>query len=293
MKKILWISGILAAIALIPGAVILGLFLFILPGLILAVAPTVFLYAVGFEVLRIALPARLRIRTPTAINAVAAGLTLALGFALAAPFALHGRRSLAAATREDVSPSAPVSLQGDVRLDRYGEAWSSTSQAKKVECDALCAALLDTPGVRSVTIGGDDPSGEPVRPVTYRLIAKHQARSATLMPVEPAKIIEHLPEQNRGDAGGKPKWQEALETRKALAHSIAATWALRLGGAESLVAESPPATFGRTISIRNVRAQGIHRIGVTEVAIEDGDGTVLMRRQRVTAAPVAAPVHLT
>ena len=42
IKKTLWVSGILAAIAvLIPGSVVLGLYLGILPGLILAVAPTI------------------------------------------------------------------------------------------------------------------------------------------------------------------------------------------------------------------------------------------------------------
>ena len=56
-RKILWISAILAAIALVPGSVVLGLFLGVLPGLILAAAPTVFLYAVAFEILRIVLRA--------------------------------------------------------------------------------------------------------------------------------------------------------------------------------------------------------------------------------------------
>ena len=42
IKKTLWVSGIVAAIAvLIPGSVGLGLFLGVLPGLILAVAPTI------------------------------------------------------------------------------------------------------------------------------------------------------------------------------------------------------------------------------------------------------------
>ena len=53
IKKTLWVSGILAAIAvLIPGSVVLGLFLGVLPGLILAVAPTIFLYTAAFALLR-------------------------------------------------------------------------------------------------------------------------------------------------------------------------------------------------------------------------------------------------
>jgi hypothetical protein len=53
IKKILWVSGSLAAIAvLIRGSVVLGLFLGVLPGLILAVAPTIFLYTAAFALLR-------------------------------------------------------------------------------------------------------------------------------------------------------------------------------------------------------------------------------------------------
>src|SRR5205085_2272038 len=46
MRRFLWISGVLAVIAIVaPSLVVLGLYLGILPGLVLAAAPTVFLYA--------------------------------------------------------------------------------------------------------------------------------------------------------------------------------------------------------------------------------------------------------
>jgi len=42
IKKTLWVSGILAAIAVVsPRSVVLGLYLGTLPGLILTVAPTI------------------------------------------------------------------------------------------------------------------------------------------------------------------------------------------------------------------------------------------------------------
>ena len=50
--------------------------------------------------------------------------------------------------------------------------------------------------------------------------------------------------------------------------------------------------FDRTVAIRQTREQGRHRIGVAEVEIADASGAVLLRRQRVTAAPIAAPLHL-
>ena len=294
IKKILWVSGILSAIAvLIRGSVVLGLFLGVVPGLILAVAPTVFLYTGAFALLRNVLRNRLPIRAGIGVNAVAAALSIAAGFALAAPVALNGRRAFDAATSDEVTPPQPVRLEGDVRLDRFGLAWSTPGRSRKDACDALCAALLETPGVRSVTIAGIDASGASVSPVTYRLIPKGEARGATLMPAEPAEIVDHLPAPERSAAGGQAQWREALDAKKVLKDSVTAKWSLRLAEGESLVMVSPPATFDRTITIRDVREQGMHRIGVTEVEIADGEGDVLLRRQRVTGAPIAAPLHVT
>jgi hypothetical protein len=292
LRGILWVSGILSAIAvLIRGSVVVGLFLGILPGLLLAVAPTVFLYTVGFALLRQVLRSRLPIRA-WIVNAAAAALTVAAGFALAAPLALHGRRAVTATTKDDVTPTQSVRLEGDVRLERFGYAWSTVGRSTKEACDALCAALLETPGVRSVTIGGADVSDASISPVTYRLIPKSEAQGATLMPQEPARLVDHLPDPDRSTATGRVKWQEAMEAKKVLEDSVTAKWSLRLAEAESLVTVSPPATFDRTIAIRDTRERGPHRIGVTEVEIADGEGHVLLRSQRITAAPIAAPLHL-
>jgi hypothetical protein len=286
IRKILWISGVLAAIAVfIRGSVVLGLYLLILPGLILAVAPTVFLYTGAFELLRKTLRGRLRIR-PVAVNALAAALTVAAGVAVAAPAALSGRRAFQAAAKADVDPSQPVSLEGDVRLDRSVQGRPVTRTAKDQNaCDELCAALLDTPGVRSVTIGGTDASGVSAAPVTYRLIPKSQAHDTTLTPADPAEIVDLLPPDD-GKAKGR-QWRQAIDDKKALRTSVIAKWSLRLAQTDSLVSGSPPATFDRTIAIRDLPARGLHRIAVTEVEIMDSTGNVLLRQQRVTGALVA------
>src|SRR6476469_4254929 len=153
IKKTLWVSGILAAIAVfMPGSVVLGMYMGILPGLVLAVAPTIFLYMAAFALLRNGLRRSLPTRGRIVINAAAAGLIVAVGFALAAPAALAGQRAVAAATKNDVTPLQPLTIEGDVRLDRFGDGLSPFCRPKREACDALCAALLDTPGVRSVTI---------------------------------------------------------------------------------------------------------------------------------------------
>jgi hypothetical protein len=283
---------VLAAIAVLArGSVILGLYLGILPGLILAVAPTIFLYTGGFALVRGVLRDRLRISSRILTNSAAAGLTLAAGFALATPAALAGRRAFEAATKADVAPPQPVRLEGNVRLDRFGRAPNPTDRSKKTVCDALCAAVLATPGIRSVTIAGSGSSAAPLTPVTYRLVPKSQASSATLMPVEPAAIVDHVPVPDRKVAG-QVNWKAALGAKGALKDSVTAEWSLRLSTAQSLIAEEPRGSFDRTITIREVQGEGFHRIGVNEVEITDGNGEVLLRHQRVTAAPVGAPLHL-
>ena len=294
IKTLLWVSGVLTAIALLfRGAVVLGLYLGILPGLLLAVAPTVFLYTAAFAVLRTVVYSRTAIRRTAAVNGIAAALTAALGFALPAPVALAGRRALAAATKNDVTPAQSVRLAGDILLEREGNAWSLSTRSARVVCDALCAALLDTPGVVSVTIRHIDPSGARASSGTYRIVPKSQAAAATLMPADPAKIVEHLPDRDRVRPTGPGAISQHLEARKALQASIAAKWALRLGNSESLVEEPARTRFDLTIAIRDLAGRGPHRIGVDELEISGANGDVLLRRQRVTAAPVAMPLHVT
>jgi hypothetical protein len=293
IKKTLWVSGILAAVALlIPGSVVLGLFLGVLPGLILAVAPTVFLYSAAFALLRNVLRRRLPNLGRTAVNTAAAGLAVTAGFALTAPAALDGQRAVAAATKNDVTPPHPLRIEGDVRLDRFGGGWPRVNRSKTEACDALCAALLDTSGVRSVTIGGNSSSGVSVAPWTYRLIRKSQARDATLTPADPAAIVDHLPAPGHEKSTGPDRWKGVLDAKKALKDSLTAQWSLRLANEESLVLEPPPNRFDWTVAIRETNGQGRHRIGVAELEIADAGGVVRLRHQHVTAAPIAVPLHV-
>ena len=78
----------------------------------------------------------------------------------------------------------------------------------------FCAALLDTPGVRSVTIGGTDSSGVLVSPVNYRLIPKSQARKATLIPAQPAAIVDHLPVSDHEKLAGRNQWKAVVDRRR-------------------------------------------------------------------------------
>ncbi len=89
----------------------IGLYVGVLPGIILALAPTAFVYLATFAIVRTLLP----IAPGMAANATAAVVTALLGVALAIPGALAGRAAFAATATGDVallrtsSPSPAIS----------------------------------------------------------------------------------------------------------------------------------------------------------------------------------------
>jgi hypothetical protein len=140
LKTYLLITGIGAFIALaFPPLVTIGYFMLLLPGLILSAMPTAFLYGVVFGVSRYLLAGML---TGMALNVAAVAVTAAVLMAIPQPVALATKARLAGLRQDAVLPPAPIRLEGHILLRRsFGH-----------KCDALCVALLKTPGVLSVTL---------------------------------------------------------------------------------------------------------------------------------------------
>ncbi|MEZ0243858.1 MAG: hypothetical protein ACAH11_10820 [Sphingomonas sp.] len=290
IKLLLVVTGILALIAIgVRSSVLIGLYLGVLPGLVLAVAPTIFVYLAAFAIIRKLLP----FSPGIAANLWAGAAVFALSVAIALPMALAGRAAFAAAATGDVVPAQPVKIAGHVRLERLGRtedaSYSNSRDNTPPPCTALCAALLDTPGVLSVTLTGSDFAGKPIAPITYRLVPKTQAPGASLAPLKPENIVGQLPEPKRE---GNRNFDVERAERELLANSINARWATRLATEESLIAEPARATADMVITLKELRAEGTHRIAITETEVRDARGIVLLRRQRVTAAPVASIFYL-
>jgi hypothetical protein len=284
--KLLWVTGLLSLVAIgVRGSVTAGLYLGVLPGIILAVAPTAFVYLATFATLRMVLP----IGPGVLANSAAAVVTALLGVALAVPGALAGRAAFATAATGEIAPAAPVSIVGHIKLDRTGNMMRGK---KSFECDALWAALLDTPGVLSVTLAGSSPSGEAIPPLSYRLVAEKGAPSAGLAPDHPEEIVDHVTIPAPMRASGQPDWDARTAATKALRNAVTAKWALKLASGQVLIAKPARTAFDRTIAIRDSSAGGPHRLAVAEVEIRGADGQVLLRRQRVTAEPQAIPLYV-
>jgi hypothetical protein len=102
-KTALIVSGILAAIALsAPSTVTLGLFLLIIPGLVLALAPTIFVYLSLIAVIRWLLP------PPGLLGwAAAVAMAIGIGWAVMQPMRWIETRKWEAELQPDMLPLCP------------------------------------------------------------------------------------------------------------------------------------------------------------------------------------------
>lgn len=148
LKTYLTLTGIGAFLALaFPWLVIMGMFMMAIPGLILGMMPTAFLYGLVFAAIRFVLVTML---SGAALNIAAAALTFAVFWAIPQPAKLAANAELEALRQEQVLPTSRVELAGNILVRRPFES----------RCDDLCAALLKTSGVTSVTL--QSKRGEPV-----------------------------------------------------------------------------------------------------------------------------------
>ena len=290
VRTVLWASGLLTLIAVgIPQSVTLGLYLLVVPGFILALAPTVFLYTATFVIVRRLLP----ITHAVALNIVAAFIAVGLGVLVALPVSVAGRWAFHRAATGDVAARDRVVIGGDVLLNNNLTPTQNIAGKSSVPCDALCAALLDTPGVGTVTIAGTNSSGDPVTPTSYRLVPKGQAVSNGMAPTSPEKIWEYLP--GRPVFGSQRTYEAEMAMReayKAQQNAIIARWGMRLASEVTLVMVPSPAHHDLTITIAYPIKQGSHAVTVKQAEVRDREGRVLLRRQHVTAAVVFAPLLL-
>ena len=145
--------GLLTLIVVaIPQLVGIGFWFLIIPGFILALAPTVFIYTATFAIVRRFLPTTHGV----ALNVIAAVITLGLGVLVTLPMAAAGWFAFDMAATGDVVPHDRVVLGGNILLNNGETRTEYVAGKPQVPCDALCAALLDTPGVSTVTIARKD-----------------------------------------------------------------------------------------------------------------------------------------
>lgn len=273
LKNYLIVTGVGAFLAMaMPWLVIIGVIFGVVPGLILMIMPTAFLYGLGFALVRTLLATHL---SGLPLNILSVLSTIALFWLLPQPGLMLGRMAYASTKMPDVKPAKLINLHGDILLERpfIGK------------CDSLCAALLRTPGVTSVRIISRRGTG-----VTYRLGKKGNGRREVT--ATGFGLVDN--ETYKAKDGLAP--QVALE----------AEWNLLLAGGRSLLTmeDNPKPDFTITVedgyvdmtegkqSTRwkwSLRPEIPKRRSLT---ISDSTGTVLLRNSIVEVLVPAAPLHI-
>lgn len=168
----------LAAISLLaPSRVILGYFLFIIPGLILTLAPTVIVYLAATMVIRAMLPLSVGPRRNVAGFAIA----LMIGCAAVQPFRSLELDKYHSVLLPDVVADKPIVLGGHVRIeinDRY------VGRNALPQLNHVSAALLSLSQAKIVTFSRKD------QVAAFALVPASEHPEPGLFPKEPGQILQ-------------------------------------------------------------------------------------------------------
>lgn len=165
------VTGALAfAVWVAPWLILFGLFALVIPGLILACAPTAFFYGLVFAIGWYLTERRIG-AGPASL--VGLGLAAAVGIGLPMGLSATSEAVLQAAVVGDTKPAEPVTLTGTVAIRSGENGWPLSAyqkgQPRRPLCDDLCLALLFTPGVTTVIFEVDASNRQDARPTRYSL----------------------------------------------------------------------------------------------------------------------------
>ncbi|WP_372894803.1 hypothetical protein [Stieleria sp.] len=261
LRSLLIPLGILSAIVLaVPDLVVMGYFFLVIPGLILTIIPTVFVYLLATFLIRPIVPLSSRVGA----NVIAFGLALVLGFVVMLPWRMIEIRRFEQAALSDIAASPTLRLTGNVLVDFPPNRYCSTPT---MTCDHRCTALLDTPGVESVTkVSGYDAATFQRGP---------HAPGTLAQPDQPQKIMDAF------DRIDGPHAMRRIVGRRHLDRTLQADWALRIAQGDTLREHTP---LGRKHIDWRVIYQEDHRPGepsVQRLEIRDPTDAVKARRSLV------------
>lgn len=282
LKTLVVITGIISAVVWsVPSLVTIGLFLLIIPGLILGIMPTLFLYLLAALLIRSALPLK-----GWQATAAALAIAVALGFILPQPLRLFQKAQYDIAMKPEIVPDKPVRLMGEVLVIDQKPSYYGSSRGQT--CDALCAALLVTPGITGVTIRTEAADADAPRQAHFRLDPA-KAGSGDPGPSKPEEIVAHLPELREPHKQGEPLTARS-DLHQALQQAVISDWTIRLATRTGLsvgqTAPKPDFTITITAYDRERWKPNIDRIEVARTGQKP-----LLRRSLVRQRQLAAPFH--
>jgi hypothetical protein len=259
-----------------PTLVFIGLFFLVIPGLVFSWLPTVFVYLVPTLIIRDKLP----LRSELAAYLVAFSLTLMLSASFMFVYRIPDKLRFDRAALPDMNPTQKVDLAGDIFLN-----WPDTieGQEREVVCDFLCTALLDIPGVTSVTRTCKAGSA------TFRLGPRNPG--TLVVPREPEQLLvkfqEIDPEEKDYIRKAQKQKQQELDVR-----SLQWVWPLRIARGEELRRDQPLPVEAAEWTIEFVKKRGAGEPSVDRLEIRDKAGKAVVRKTLVQYEVPAPLFHL-
>jgi hypothetical protein len=253
--------GLITALVMVaPSLVVLGFFCLIIPGLLLAIIPTVFVYLLGTVLIRLALP----IRSEITANLIAFVLTIGLSALMMEPWRSSKLETYALAKLPEITPREKLKIDGDILLD-----WTHRTYPPRetVECDFICAALLDTPGVTSVTRVCEQGSA------TFRRGPNNPGILVT--PVDPQDILKKFAKLNND------RKFHGFAVEQQADRAIQAEWALRISQGDELRRTAPLPADRMDWTIKYVRLHEKKQPDVERLEIRNCAGDVVARTSLV------------
>lgn len=274
------VSGLPSALAIAyPTAVELGFYFLVLPGLVLMLAPTVFLILAVFTLVWWIVS-----KGKEGKAGILAGLVAVLTIIILPPLfdGFRAKAALARVRQASVLPSGPVTLAGDVWLKLP----TTSDYAEANSCSGLCMDLLDRPSVTAVT-QELTKRGSASQSSRYRLLdstaACEQAKT------DPTKVIITPTRMTAGIAEGDNN--SVYQSRKALFETSSACIvreaSLAAAGDHTIeLDDNPMFTSGTNWSLF-----GNLQIEQQTLTIRDKSGTVQFFAGTWTTSSLAMPLR--
>jgi hypothetical protein len=268
MRNYLLVTGFGAFIALTSPKVVTYALIFVLPGLVLVMMPTAFMYGLAFATFRGIFSTTL---TKYPALGLAALASLASLFAIPQFGQFSARARVAEAKQMDVRPSKAIMFKGNVLLERSHD----------TSCDGICVALLKVPDVNAVRITA-------------------QGRSATYLLVSESVAGKRVEPERYGLQGKSRNLSGARELNLQQMDALSEDWKFRtskgMGIIQSKVTSTPDFVlkiddqqWGGTSERWSLAASDPHLQGLT---ISDSSGRPMFRKVLASAVAPAAPIWI-
>lgn len=292
LKLYLLVTGIGTLIAIaVPDMATEGLLLFF-TSVIAMPMPTAFLYGCVFAALWYPLQFWLGPQRATMFALPAA---IGLLYVAAIPSHRASRARLAEPMLADITPRRPLVIAGHVRLDVPSFATEQSDPSNPIAplragCDGLCAAMLFTPGVESVT----------VNPNEKRIVTRGAAIGDT--PLDSmARTFRRVPVAQCGKtvrpAGG------GLKTGHDEVDPLRSSWNLRLSTSDCIITDPPREQYDLVVTLgmyglfgdsyySNGWSLGARAVDIARFQIRRADGTVLLRASIASTQELTRPLQV-